>query len=111
MSVIGKAIKWTLNHIPRPLLQKVAGWGVPMLGLFYAGRKRKCPICSKRVREFLPYGYGTTRKDALCPRCLALERHRLLWLYLERETRLLNGHPTLLHIAPEVALKRKFEEH
>jgi SAM-dependent methyltransferase len=34
-----------------------------------------------------------------------------LWLYLERETRLLEGHPTLLHIAPEVALKRKFEEH
>ena len=111
MSFIGKAIKWTLNHIPRPLLQKVAGWGVPVLGIFYAGRKRKCPICGKRVREFLPYGYGSTRKDALCPRCLALERHRLLWLYLERETTLLRGFPTLLHIAPEVALKGKFEAH
>ena len=111
MGVVGKAIKWVLNHVPRPLLQKMAGWGVPVLGIFYAGRRRKCPICGKRVREFLPYGYGVSRKDALCPRCLALERHRLLWLYLERETRLLNGHPTLLHIAPEVALKRKFEEH
>ena len=104
-------IKWTLNHIPRPILQRVAGWGVPMLGVWYAGRGRKCPICGKQVREFLPYGYGVSRRDALCPRCLALERHRLLWLYIERETDLLNGYPTLLHIAPEVALKRKFERH
>lgn len=111
MSIIGKAIKWTLNHVPRPVLQRVAGWGVPVLGVLYTGRKRKCPICGKRVREFLPYGYGTSRKDALCPRCLSLERHRLLWLYLERETTLLKGRPILLHIAPEVALKRKFEEH
>jgi SAM-dependent methyltransferase len=42
---------------------------------------------------------------------LALERHRLLWLYIERETTLLQGYPTLLHIAPEVALKRQFEQH
>ena len=111
MGIIGKAIKWTLNHLPRTLLQRVAGWGVPMLGIFYAGRRRKCPICGKRVREFLPYGYNVSRKDALCPRCLALERHRLLWLYIERETKLLNGYPTLLHIAPEVALKRQFERH
>ena len=111
MSFIGKAIKWTLNHIPRPVLQKVAGWGVPMLGVLYAGRKRTCPICGKRVREFLPYGYSVPRKDALCPRCLSLERHRLLWLYLERKTTLLKGHPTLLHIAPEAALKAKFETH
>ena len=104
-------IKWILNHIPRTLLQRVAGWAVPILGLWYAGRGRKCPICGKLVREFLPYGYGKTGRDALCPRCLALERHRLLWLYIERETELLNGYPTLLHIAPEVALKRQFERH
>ena len=35
----------------------------------------------------------------------------MLWLYIERETDLLKGYPTLLHIAPEVALKRKFERH
>ena len=104
-------IKWTLNHIPRPILQRVASWGVPMLGVWYAGRGRKCPICGKQVREFLPYGYGVSRRDALCPRCLALERHRLLWLYIERETELLKGYPTMLHIAPEVALKRQFERH
>lgn len=111
MGVVQKIVKWSLNHIPRTLLQRVAGVGVPILGLWYAGRGRRCPICDKQVREFLPYGYGVSRRDALCPRCLALERHRLLWLYIERETTLLQGYPTLLHIAPEVALKRKFEQH
>lgn len=33
-----KLIKWTLNHVPRPLLQRIAGWAVPMAGLFYRGR-------------------------------------------------------------------------
>lgn len=111
MAIVGKAIKWTLNHISRTLLQRVANWAVPILGILYAGKGRRCPICGKQVREFLPYGYGVQRADALCPRCLALERHRLLWLYIERETELLKGYPTLLHIAPEVALKRKFEQH
>lgn len=59
----------------------------------------------------MPYGYGVSRRDALCPRCLGLERHRLLWLYIERETALLDCYHTLLHIAPEVALKRQFERH
>ncbi|MBO7220081.1 MAG: methyltransferase domain-containing protein [Alistipes sp.] len=111
MGAVQKIVKWALNHIPRPILQRFAGLCVPILGLWYAGKGRKCPICGKQVREFLPYGYGASRRDALCPRCLALERHRLLWLYLERETTLLQGYPTLLHIAPEVALKRQFERH
>lgn len=111
MGVIKGIVRWSLDHLPRTFLQRVAGLGVPMLGLFYTGRGRRCPICGKQVREFLPYGYGVQRADALCPRCLALERHRLLWLYFERETELLRSHPTLLHIAPEVALKRKFEQH
>ncbi len=106
-----RLIRWVLNALPRPFLQRIAGWAVPIMGLFYAGRGRLCPICGKRVRRFLPYGYVTQREDALCPRCLALERHRLLWLYIERETDLMKGYPTLLHIAPEVALKRKFEQH
>lgn len=111
MGIIKGIVRWSLDHLPRTLLQRVAGWGVPMLGVWYLGRGRTCPICGKRIREFLPYGYGVQRADALCPRCLSLERHRLLWLYLERETELLQSHPTLLHIAPEVALKRKFDEH
>jgi SAM-dependent methyltransferase len=120
-------IKFILNHIPRGVLQRMAGWAMPLAGLFYAvGRGRRgtdrgveCPLCGARYRRFMPYGYVTTRRNALCPRCLALERHRLLWLWLSRETDLLTrggvananadgGGLKFLHIAPEVCLQRKF---
>lgn len=64
-------------------------------------------MCGCRRRKFLPYGYVVQRDNALCPNCLSLERHRLLWLYLQRETNLLESKPRLLHAAPEVALMRK----
>ena len=67
-------------------------------------------MCGCRRRKFLPYGYVEQRDNALCPNCLSLERHRLLWLYLERETDLLTACPRLLHAAPEVALMRKLKE-
>ncbi len=108
-----RLIRYLLNHLPRPLLQRLAGWGVPLLGLWYVGRGRECPLCGCRRRKFLPYGYVTSREDALCPRCLALERHRLLWLWLLRESDLGRGAvalPRLLHIAPEVALRDKFRK-
>ena len=101
-----RIIKWALNHLPRTLLQRLAGWMVPLAGLFYRGRRVECPVCGSRYRKFLPYGYVTSRPNALCPHCLSLERHRLLWLWLVRETRLLDDCPRLLHIAPEVCLMR-----
>lgn len=108
-----RLIRYILNHIPRPILQRMAGWAVPLLGLFYIGKGRECPLCGCRRRQFLPYGYVTQREDALCPNCLALERHRLLWLWLLRESDIGRGAmalPKLLHAAPEVALMRKFRK-
>lgn len=106
-----RLIRWALNHLPRPLLQRIAGGLVPVIGLFYLGRGVECPICGARRRKFLPYGYVTSRPNALCPSCLSLERHRLLWLYLVRETNLLSQYPRVLHIAPEVCLRRKLRDH
>ena len=95
------------------MLQRLAGWGVPILGLFYVGRGKECPLCGCRRRKFLPYGYVHPRENALCPGCLSLERHRLLWLWLVRESDIGRGAmalPKMLHIAPEVALMRKFRK-
>ena len=108
-----KLIKLLLDLFPRPMLQRLAGWGVPILGLFYVGRGKECPLCGCRRRKFLPYGYVHPRENALCPGCLSLERHRLLWLWLVRESDIGRGAmalPKLLHIAPEVALMRKFRK-
>ena len=104
-----RLIRWALNHIPRRWLQRVAGWMVPVMGILYLGRGRECPICGSRRRKFMPYGYTTSREDALCPRCLSLERHRMIWLWMTRSTTLLEEHPRLLHIAPEVSLMRHFK--
>ncbi len=97
-------IRYTLNHVPRPIMQRLAGVAVPLMGLLYLGKGRECPICGARRRKFLPYGYVNVRESALCPSCLSLERHRLLWLYLERETDLFSATPKLMHIAPEVCI-------
>ena len=106
-------IKILLNLIPRPVLQRVAGWIVPVVGLLYLGKGKQCPLCGCQRRKFLPYGYVTSRENALCPNCLSLERHRLLWLWLVRESDIGRGAmalPKMLHIAPEVALMRKFKK-
>ena len=106
-------IKYILNHIPRPVLQRIAEWAVPIMGLLYIGKGKECPLCGCRRRKFLPYGYVTQRENALCPNCLALERHRTLWLWLLRESDIGRGAmalPRLLHVAPEVALMRKFHK-
>ena len=106
-------IKFILNLIPRPVLQRVAEWIVPVVGLLYLGKGKQCPLCGCQRRRFLPYGYVTSRENALCPNCLSLERHRLLWLWLLRESDIGRGAmalPKMLHIAPEVALMRKFKK-
>ncbi len=105
-----KFIRMILNTVPRPLMQRVAEWTVPLLGLLYLGKGKLCPVCGCQRRKFLPYGYVEPRENALCPGCLSLERHRLLWLYLVRETDIKKRRPTLLHIAPEVPLMRHMKE-
>jgi len=65
---------------------------------------RLCPVCGTRAPRFLPFGLAG-RPDARCPGCGSLERHRFLWLWLARETRLLDGgRMRVLHAAPEPCL-------
>ena len=104
-----RLIRWLLNHIPRRWLQRMASWAVPIVGLAYKGRGRECPICGSHYRRFMPYGYVTSREDALCPHCLSLERHRMIWLWLRECSTLFDSRPRLLHIAPEVSLMRHFK--
>tara|TARA_B100000902_G_C27293149_1_gene908387 strand:+ start:1008 stop:1631 length:624 start_codon:yes stop_codon:yes gene_type:complete len=56
----------------------------------------------------LPYGYNNIRDNALSPGSLSLERHRLLWLYLQNETQIFKKKFKVLHVAPEQAFYKKF---
>jgi SAM-dependent methyltransferase len=65
------------------------------------GEGVECPCCGGRFRRFVPYGVRPRRPNAQCPGCGAVERHRLLWLYLRERTDLLSRPQRLLHVAPE----------
>lgn len=77
-------------------------------GFQYSGTQVNCPCCGGNFREFLPFGVQT-RKNAQCPRCLCLERHRLLWLYFQEKTNLFKDNLKVLHIAPEKWFQKKLK--
>src|SRR5690349_21212973 len=81
-----KLIGFVVRFVPRRYLQRVSGIGLRVLGLFYGGKAVTCPICTHSYREFLPYGRVRSRANALCPHCMSLERHRLIWLYLQEKS-------------------------
>ena len=103
-----KLFKFFLNAIPRPLLIRLSYWVRPLLALFLKGKRYTDPIDGKSFRNFLPYGYGTPRENVLSPSMLSLERHRLLWLWLERETSFFSEPAKVLHFAPEQAFYKRF---
>lgn len=105
-----KIISWLIRFVPRKYLQLFSGIGLKAVGFFYFGAKVECPICNHRYREFLPYGRINSRSNALCPHCLSLERHRLIWLYLQRKTNFFKEKLNVLHIAPEHCFMKRFED-
>ena len=84
-------MKYILKFLPRKFLIKYSFLITPILRIIFRGKKYTDPIDDSNYSKFLSYGYKTVRKNALCPGTLSLERHRLLWLYLDRETNFLNS--------------------
>ncbi len=105
-----RIIKFFLRNIPRKYLQKVVYFATNSIKVFYLGNKVECSVCKKHYRKFLPYGYVHSRENALCPNCLALERHRLLWLYLKERTDIFKKDISFLHIAPELCFIESFRK-
>ena len=103
-------LKIALNTLPRPLLIKLSYLARPVLEQFLKGKKYTDPIDGKQFKTFLPYGYEFPRENVLSPSTLSLERHRLLWLYLERETDFFTSPYKVLHFAPEQAFYKRFKK-
>jgi len=70
----------------------------------------ECPICNEHFEAFLPFGV-VQRENALCPVCHSLERHRLLWLFLQQKTNIFTApHLKVLDIAPVPFLAERFKK-
>ena len=102
-------IRLVTRFIPRKYLNQVSHFFSRIIGLFYLGNKVQCPVCNARYRKFLPYGRFKTRENALCPNCLSLERHRLMWLYLQEKTEFFKAPLKVLHVAPEYCFLKRFD--
>jgi len=104
-----KIIRFLVRKVPRPVLIRLSLILRKPVSLFYKGDNVECPVCKKSFRKFLPYGsLGTDNR--LCPYCLTLERHRLLWLYLKNKTGFFTENLSVLHIAPEQPFIKHFRK-
>lgn len=108
--MIKKVFKTILNTIPRPILIRASYFVKPILAFALKGNRFTDPIDGKSFKTFLPYGYGTQRNNVLSPSTLSLERHRLLWLYLKKETNFFSKELKVLHFAPEQAFYDLFKK-
>ena len=104
-----KIISLLTRYVPRKYLQLFSGVGLKFLGFINRGKEVQCVICGKQYQKFLPYGRINSRPNALCPNCLSLERHRLIWLYLKEKTNFFQTKLSILHIAPEHCYMKLFE--
>lgn len=105
-----KLIRFMLSHVPRPWLIRMSLVFMKGSAWFYRGKGVECPVCGGEFRKFMPYGYNVVRENALCPRCLSLERHRLLWLYLKNRTNFFSAPQKVLHVAPEQCFYKRFRK-
>ncbi|WP_200980181.1 class I SAM-dependent methyltransferase [Echinicola sp. 20G] len=104
-----RIISFVIRYIPRSFLQLVSHIFLRILAIFYQGNQVSCTVCKKEFRKFLPYG-RRARENALCPNCLALERHRLMWLFLKQKTNFFSAPLKVLHVAPELCFIDRFEK-
>lgn len=105
-----RIFKYILKIFPRPFLIKLSYLARPLLALFLSGKRYTDPIDGRQFRRFLPYGYEKPRENVLSPSTLSLERHRLLWLYLQNETNFFTKQHKVLHFAPEQAFYKRFRK-
>ena len=105
-----KLFKLILNTIPRPILIRLSYVARPIIAYSLKGTTFTDPIDGKSFKSMLPYGYETQRNNVLSPSTLSLERHRLLWLYLNEQTDFFTStaKKKVLHFAPEQAFYKLF---
>lgn len=103
-----KFLKFIVRTIPRPILIRLGSSFSFIFAWLYRGDKYECPICGGRFRKMFPWG-NKGWDNRLCPKCLSLERHRLIWLYLKNKTNFFTAELKMLHVAPEQPFIKRFK--
>lgn len=97
----------TKRLVPRAYPRRVRQARSILRTPLYRGTTVFCPCCGRSFRRFASGGTVRRRANARCARCGALERHRLVWLFLERRTELFRRASRVLHVAPEPFLQER----
>lgn len=99
LAVVGRM----LDALPATARYELLWHTRPML---YRGDAVRCPCCQTGFSRFMRHrGVPNVR----CPRCGSMERHRLLWLWLDAHPEFGAGVRRVLHMAPEPPLRRRFD--
>lgn len=84
-------------------------------------KKFVCPLCNSEDVAFSPYGFefeilsklevvgGGKREHVACSECCSTDRERLVYLYLKYYTKIFTDEIVVLHVAPELRLRKKIE--
>lgn len=102
---------------PKAIIHKISvripisGMRIAMLRLLNRGKKEYCcPLCNYQGVFADSYPLMGERKDALCPSCLSLERHRLQFVTLKKVEHRFDFHnKRILHFAPEPVWRNYFQ--
>jgi SAM-dependent methyltransferase len=85
--------------------------GTTLAAWALSGTRHTDPIDGRSYRRFLSHGPRfRVRENVLGPGTLSLERHRGLWLFLERETAFFSAPLRVLHFAPEICFASRFRK-
>lgn len=99
-----------LEILPEGLKKNIYKTWILLSKIIFYGHSRYCPICNSHIRKFYSPP-NSKRKNAMCPVCRSLERHRFLWVFLKTKTNLFdNSYKNFLHVAPERIFMIKFNK-
>jgi SAM-dependent methyltransferase len=77
----------------------------------YRGSRYECPCCRGTFARFADFHHsGETYPESRCPHCGSLQRQRVLWLFIQRETDMLSRPTRVLQIAPDFAFFRRLSQ-
>ncbi|OUR93406.1 hypothetical protein A9Q87_05535 [Flavobacteriales bacterium 34_180_T64] len=95
-------MKYIIALIPSPLKKVYANHKKRQYAKSIIGKNVYCPICKSEFKSFADYGIQI-RDNALCHKCNSVERHRLLYLFLESKFNFFksDSEQHILHFAPE----------